>query len=87
MSIPTVNWDPSRYSVLDIVKALFMVLEDLVEDEEAQVTGINLLVDQEGMGTQHVMQMGPNIAKKVTSIFQVSVYRSFMVETMGQLPT
>ena len=45
MSIPTVNWDPSRYSVLDIVKALFMVLEDLVEDEEAQVTGINLLVD------------------------------------------
>ncbi|XP_033640783.1 alpha-tocopherol transfer protein-like [Asterias rubens] len=66
----TINWDPSRYSVLDIVKALFMVLEDLVEDEEAQVTGINLLVDLEGMGTQHVMQMGPNIAKKVTSIFQ-----------------
>ncbi len=67
-----VNWDPSNYSVLDIVKALFMVLEDLVDDEEAQVTGINLLVDLEGMGTQHVMQMGPNVARKVTSIFQVS---------------
>ncbi|XP_022083427.1 alpha-tocopherol transfer protein-like isoform X2 [Acanthaster planci] len=70
VALRTINWDTNNYGAVDIVKALFMVMEDLMEAEEAQITGINLLVDLEGMGTQHVMQMGPNLARKVTSIFQ-----------------
>ncbi|XP_038051776.1 alpha-tocopherol transfer protein-like isoform X2 [Patiria miniata] len=70
VALRTIHWDTNNYGVLDIAKAVFMVMMDLVEDEEPQITGVNLLVDLEGMGAQHVMQMGPNVAKKLTAIFQ-----------------
>ena len=60
-----------------------MVMENLVEDDEVQVNGVVLLVDLDLIGASHAMTLGPNIAKKLTSIFQVSQNKDLRVYADG----
>ncbi|XP_072028001.1 clavesin-2-like [Amphiura filiformis] len=64
------SWDPKKYSVVDIAKAVFMVMENLVEDDEVQVNGVVLLVDLDLIGPSHAITFSPSVAKKLTTIFQ-----------------
>ncbi|KAJ8020362.1 Alpha-tocopherol transfer protein-like [Holothuria leucospilota] len=64
------HWDPAKYPMLDICKALFMVLDYLVEEEETQITGVVLIFDVGGVSMYQASQLTPSAAKKVTSIFQ-----------------
>ncbi|XP_070534837.1 alpha-tocopherol transfer protein-like isoform X2 [Ptychodera flava] len=64
------KWDPYKYPIIDIIKANFLSLEKLLEDEETQVNGVVIIIDLSGLSFSHATHIGPIFAKKVTSIFQ-----------------
>ncbi|XP_077989663.1 alpha-tocopherol transfer protein-like [Glandiceps talaboti] len=64
------KWNASKFPIIDIIKANFLSLEKLLEDEETQVNGVVIIIDLSGFGFYHATQIGPIFAKKVTSIFQ-----------------
>ncbi|XP_072175968.1 alpha-tocopherol transfer protein-like [Diadema setosum] len=64
------NWDPRNYPVSDIALALFMVIDQLVEDEAAQINGVIMLFDLENVTISQIATLTPSVARKLTSIFQ-----------------
>ncbi|XP_054748213.2 alpha-tocopherol transfer protein-like [Lytechinus pictus] len=70
VAMKTGHWDPREYPITDIALALFMVIDQLVEDEAAQINGVILLFDLEGVNISQAMCLTPSVAKKLTSIFQ-----------------
>ncbi|XP_780795.2 alpha-tocopherol transfer protein-like [Strongylocentrotus purpuratus] len=70
VAMKTGHWDPRLYPITDIALALFMVIDQLVEDEAAQINGVILLFDLEGVNLSQVTCLTPSVARKLTSIFQ-----------------
>ncbi|XP_052762897.1 alpha-tocopherol transfer protein-like isoform X3 [Mya arenaria] len=64
------RWDPSKYPLDDIFKTNFLTLSKLVEEPEAQITGIVLVTDFKSFGWKHARRLKPLYAKRMIKILQ-----------------
>ncbi|XP_060565183.1 alpha-tocopherol transfer protein-like isoform X1 [Ruditapes philippinarum] len=66
------KWDPSKYAIDDIFRANFISLTKLVEEEEAQISGIILLADLKSMGWKQTRRLKPLLARRIIGLLQDS---------------
>ncbi|XP_024910332.1 clavesin-1-like isoform X3 [Cynoglossus semilaevis] len=66
------NWDQSRNSFIDILRALLLSLEVLIEKPEQQIHGFLLLIDWSDFSFKQASKLTPNILKLAIEGLQVS---------------
>lgn len=71
-SLCTGDLDPSKYSINDMFKVNYLVMEYLLMDEQTQICGVVFLSDTKDITLSHVAQMTPTVAKKSMISFQVT---------------
>ncbi|XP_062396906.1 alpha-tocopherol transfer protein-like [Sardina pilchardus] len=64
------KWRQNDYPFVDIIRAIYLTLEKLIEAEQTQVNGLVILVDYSGVGLSQASNPGPFLAKKVVGILQ-----------------
>ena len=65
------RWDPSAHSLEDVLRALVLQLEHLVESEETQINGIVLIADFAGFSFSQAKSLKPWYFQMMTSLIQV----------------
>lgn len=65
------RWDPSAHSLEDVLRALVLQLEHLVESEETQINGIVLIADFAGFSLSQAKSLRPWYFQMMTSLVQV----------------
>jgi len=66
------RWDTSYTTPEDIFSTNLMCLELLAKEQRTQISGIVALVDMEGFGWEHMMQLSVDYIKNVVSLVQNS---------------
>lgn len=62
------NWDPSRCTVEDLLKASLAVLELGILEQRAQILGGIAIFDLEGLSLSHTWYLTPSVAAKVMAL-------------------
>ncbi|KAM4543586.1 clavesin-1-like [Fundulus diaphanus] len=57
------NWDQSRNSFIDILRAILLSLEVLIESPELQINGFTLIIDWSNFSFKQASKLTPNILK------------------------
>ncbi|XP_062235179.1 clavesin-1-like [Platichthys flesus] len=57
------NWDQSRNSFIDILRAILLSLEVLIENPELQINGFVLIIDWSNFSFKQASKLTPNILK------------------------
>ncbi|KAK2523461.1 hypothetical protein Q9966_012042 [Columba livia] len=57
------NWDQSRNSFIDILRAILLSLEVLIEDQELQINGFILIIDWSNFSFKQASKLTPSILK------------------------
>ncbi|XP_024858882.1 clavesin-1-like [Kryptolebias marmoratus] len=57
------NWDQSRNSFIDILRAILLSLEVLIENPELQINGFTLIIDWSNFSFKQASKLTPNILK------------------------
>ncbi|KAF7214267.1 clavesin-1 [Nothobranchius furzeri] len=57
------NWDQSRNSFVDILRAILLSLEVLIEKPELQINGFTLIIDWSNFSFKQASKLTPNILK------------------------
>ncbi|XP_033126855.1 clavesin-2-like [Anneissia japonica] len=65
-----INWEFWLYSYKEILKALLLSLEFLVEDENVQVNGIVVIIDFSGVQFKLASKVTPSLLKLTIEMFQ-----------------
>ncbi|XP_046620963.1 alpha-tocopherol transfer protein-like isoform X2 [Neodiprion virginianus] len=66
------NWDPRKYSIIEIFKATVVVLELGVLEPRAQILGGVVIFDLEGLAMAHAWTVTPQIASMVLALMVTS---------------
>nr|CAD7439417.1 unnamed protein product [Timema bartmani] len=66
------NWNPSLYSMDEIMKATVAVLECAILEERAQILGGICLIDMGNVSLQHAWNITPSIASKIVELMVTS---------------
>ncbi|XP_038052128.1 clavesin-2-like [Patiria miniata] len=64
------NWEEWLFSYLHILQALVLSLEFMLEDEETQVNGFNVIIDWTGVTFKQASNLNPTTMKLTIEIFQ-----------------
>jgi len=51
------NIDPAKHTTEQVMKALMVVFESLLEDEENQILGFHYILDESGITGSHIMKL------------------------------
>uniref|UniRef100_A0A674K3W1 Clavesin-1 n=1 Tax=Terrapene triunguis TaxID=2587831 RepID=A0A674K3W1_9SAUR len=65
------NWDQSRNSFIDILRAILLSLEVLIEDQELQINGFILIIDWSNFSFKQASKLTPSILKLAIEGLQV----------------
>lgn len=77
--------DPATTDMSDVAKAILLLMDLLVEEDEAvTITGVELVLDSGAMTWQHAAQMNPSLIKKAAIIMQVIQERMNVRGTVGK---
>uniref|UniRef100_A0A8C6SHU9 Clavesin-1 n=1 Tax=Neogobius melanostomus TaxID=47308 RepID=A0A8C6SHU9_9GOBI len=57
------NWDQTRHSFIDILRAILLSLEVLIENPELQVNGFILIIDWSNFSFKQASKLTPNVLK------------------------
>uniref|UniRef100_A0A1W2P7U8 Clavesin-2 n=1 Tax=Mus musculus TaxID=10090 RepID=A0A1W2P7U8_MOUSE len=57
------NWDQSRYTLVDILRAILLSLEAMIEDPELQVNGFVLIIDWSNFTFKQASKLTPNMLR------------------------
>ncbi|CAF93279.1 unnamed protein product, partial [Tetraodon nigroviridis] len=57
------NWDQSRYTFVDIVRAILLSLESMIEDPELQVNGFILIIDWSNFTFKQASKLTPSMLR------------------------
>ncbi|XP_058463375.1 alpha-tocopherol transfer protein-like [Malaya genurostris] len=72
-------YDPSKYSIVEIMKVCYMITDLLlVNDDVSVIAGHMVLVDLRGMSLSTLAQFSPTLIKKLTSVIE-----AFPIRTKG----
>nr|CAD7410324.1 unnamed protein product [Timema poppensis] len=66
------NWNPSLYSMDEIMKATVAVLECAILEQRAQILGGICLIDMGNVSLQHAWNITPSIASKIVELMVTS---------------
>ena len=67
------RWVPSEHSLEDVLRALIMQLEYLIDSDETQITGIVLIADFSGFSLHQATSLKPWYFQTMTALVQVCV--------------
>uniref|UniRef100_A0A8C0IR35 Clavesin-1 n=1 Tax=Chelonoidis abingdonii TaxID=106734 RepID=A0A8C0IR35_CHEAB len=67
------NWDQSRNSFTDILRAILLSLEVLIEDQELQINGFILIIDWSNFSFKQASKLTPSILKLAIEGLQVQL--------------
>uniref|UniRef100_A0A669QRL6 Clavesin-1 n=1 Tax=Phasianus colchicus TaxID=9054 RepID=A0A669QRL6_PHACC len=85
------NWDQSRNSFIDILRAILLSLEVLIEDQELQINGFILIIDWSNFSFKQASKLTPSILKLAIEGLQVGaghhVPAFFVTEARGTCPS
>ncbi|XP_036599957.1 clavesin-1 [Trichosurus vulpecula] len=79
------NWDQSRNSFTDILRAILLSLEVLIEDPELQINGFILIIDWSNFSFKQASKLTPSILKLAIEGLQNPNVR-LCVESSGSAP-
>ncbi|XP_053684678.1 alpha-tocopherol transfer protein-like [Sabethes cyaneus] len=72
-------YDPSKYSIVDIMKVCYMITDLLlVNDDISVIAGHMVMVDLRGLSLSALAQFSPTLIKKMTSVIE-----GFPIRTKG----
>lgn len=57
------NWDQSRYTLVDILRAILLSLEAMIEDPELQVNGFVLIIDWSNFTFKQASKLTPSMLR------------------------
>ncbi|KAA8582887.1 hypothetical protein FQN60_015433, partial [Etheostoma spectabile] len=57
------NWDQSRYTFVDILRAILLSLESMIEDPELQVNGFILIIDWSNFTFKQASKLTPSMLR------------------------
>ncbi|XP_051880955.1 clavesin-2 isoform X2 [Pristis pectinata] len=57
------NWDQSRYTLIDILRAILLSLEAMIEDPELQVNGFILIIDWSNFTFKQASKLTPSMLR------------------------
>ncbi|XP_061425313.1 clavesin-2-like [Lethenteron reissneri] len=57
------NWDQSRYTFVDILRAILLSLETMIEDAECQVNGFVLIIDWSNFSFKQASKLSPSMLR------------------------
>ncbi|CAG5133154.1 unnamed protein product, partial [Candidula unifasciata] len=63
-------WDPERYPLIDLLKAIYVLLAKVAEEEAIQVNGVHLISYLSSLTLKQVTQLTPSLAKFFISTIQ-----------------
>uniref|UniRef100_S4RQJ9 Clavesin 2 n=1 Tax=Petromyzon marinus TaxID=7757 RepID=S4RQJ9_PETMA len=66
------NWDQSRYTFVDILRAILLSLETMIEDAECQVNGFVLIIDWSNFSFKQASKLSPSMLRLAIEGLQVS---------------
>nr|CAD7574819.1 unnamed protein product [Timema californicum] len=66
------NWNPSLYSMDEIMKATVAILECAILEQRAQILGGICLIDMGNVSLQHAWNITPSIASKIVELMVTS---------------
>lgn len=66
------KWNPARTTPQDIFSTNLMCLELIAREQKSQISGIVAIVDMEGFGWDHIMQLSVDYVRNVVSLVQNS---------------
>uniref|UniRef100_A0A667YY02 Clavesin-2 n=1 Tax=Myripristis murdjan TaxID=586833 RepID=A0A667YY02_9TELE len=65
------NWDQSRYTFVDILRAILLSLESMIEDPELQVNGFILIIDWSNFTFKQASKLTPSMLRLAIEGLQV----------------
>ncbi|RXM36229.1 Clavesin-1 [Acipenser ruthenus] len=68
------NWDQSRNSFVDILRAILLSLEVLIEDPELQINGFILIIDWSNFSFKQASRLTPTILKLAIEGLQIFLH-------------
>ncbi|XP_063768433.1 clavesin-1-like isoform X2 [Eleginops maclovinus] len=68
------NWDQSRNSFTDILRAILLSLEVLIENPELQINGFILIIDWSNFSFKQASKLTPNILKLAIEGLQIFLH-------------
>lgn len=64
-------YDPSKVTIVDVIKISYMISDTLLwEDDASIISGQTVIIDLKGLSLSHIGQCSPSIIKKMTSSIQ-----------------
>lgn len=74
--------DPAVTRLDDMARTFFSIIDVVLDDDEdLSVTGVNMIIDAQGLSFAHVAQMTPPIIKQMSTIIQVMTFLCYSVFT------
>ncbi|XP_061569719.1 clavesin-2 isoform X3 [Cololabis saira] len=80
------NWDQSRNSFIDILRAILLSLEVLIENPELQINGFILIIDWSNFSFKQASKLTPNMLKLAIEGLQLLQPECLPSEFGGTLP-
>ena len=75
--------NPQTSTVDEMIRAFYVMLDVVTHDDEIiNVTGVNMVLDVQGLSFSHVAQMTPAVIKKMSTIIQVIKCRHFQMSNI-----
>ncbi|XDV41413.1 hypothetical protein PO909_010291 [Leuciscus waleckii] len=71
------NWDQSRYTFVDILRAILLSLEAMIEDPELQVNGFVLIIDWSNFTFKQASKLTPSMLRLAIEGLQVTQLFAF----------
>ncbi|OXB55986.1 hypothetical protein ASZ78_003209 [Callipepla squamata] len=73
------NWDQSRYTLVDILRAILLSLEAMIEDPELQVNGFVLIIDWSNFTFKQASKLTPSMLRLAIEGLQVMFFFLFLI--------
>ncbi|EPY77489.1 clavesin-2 isoform 4-T7 [Hipposideros larvatus] len=68
------NWDQSRYTLVDILRAILLSLEAMIEDPELQVNGFVLIIDWSNFTFKQASKLTPSMLRLAIEGLQIFLH-------------
>uniref|UniRef100_A0A8C4Q801 Clavesin-2 n=1 Tax=Eptatretus burgeri TaxID=7764 RepID=A0A8C4Q801_EPTBU len=68
------NWDQSRYTFVDILRAILLSLEMMIEDPELQVNGFVLIIDWSNFSFKQASRLSPSMLRLAIEGLQIFLH-------------